>query len=1091
MRTSPGKEMGYIICPILIPPNTDPEKWLSASAPEDGWQELGQILLALRAHDQRIEDNLAELLQLYVPTPPEEESTIVAVADEEKQRITYGVHVGPPGEAPKAVDRVLKGESRPSQEFMPLTETAWQPRPATGPEPDVSLHYPTKDLDPELKPIKEPAGQPDTTPIYEQTPTEFGTVPQPHPTPISEPTMIVSGKRNSDGATEIRRDAAQRGKPATDGTPAPIDVKKSKAKAKKMINEGEGIRVNPTEPRTRRTAQEAREHNAMQMLLLSGLADHGNAIRMNLLAKSGLTDNRVVRDLNILESSVKEAAHHFRSDNLQPELDRHFGLDNLDQDKRKGQADGCVIAALLMMNAAMLHQRISNGRWLTGVSDLETVKNDVNVVRRISREWNQIMRHDFRPVLEPAVQAVEAIEDTGKLAGLERALRHIAAEAERIAETYADMGADHAGPLFNRVMGNQASDGAYFTRPVAASIAARLTLDACGDVDWTAPAVWKDHKVVDLACGSGTLLAAILTDMKRRARRQSAGETQIAALQKLAVEETIKGLDINPVSLQLAASQLTAGNQDISYRRMGLHLMSYGPQPDNPAQVSAGTLELLGQKAIVARDGELGLADDRIQSQSVWAPSDAELEDAVAAAKDARIVIMNPPFTSRTDMGEKFTKATQQALRSRVDSMETTLVRNDKDMEDFVDKNALGPLFVALADQCLEASNSTLTMVHPTIALTNTSGQSERIVLARRYYIHTVLTCHQPRQINMSQNTKINESIIVARKHDGPKPPTRFVNLDRLPADDVEVADLHECLSRCAEGLIANGWGEVSKWPVERMETGDWTPAIWRSPELAEGAARFASDSLLTAIKDVPGMSIHSTYQTLYSVFRKSETEVPGSFPVLASKGAEGQTRIASTPDEYRILKNNDEETRRLNGGIHPETKKMLEKAAYLLITQGQRNNTSCLTATASDDKYVGIGYLPVTGLTAAESKATAVFINSTPGRLQLMRNAGRTLEFPLYNPAASGNIRIPNVKDDRIRQILADCWERTKDMEVPQFRDGECEVRRLWDEAVAEAMGWDDAELSRLRHLLHQEPHVRGLGYGQYGDEGDEPESD
>ena len=56
--------------------------------------------------------------------------------------------------------------------------------------------------------------------------------------------------------------------------------------------------------------------------------------------------------------------------------------------------------------------------------------------------------------------------------------------------------------------------------------------------------------------------------------------------------------------------------------------------------------------------------------------------------------------------------------------------------------------------------------------------------------------------------------------------------------------------------------------------------------------------------------------------------------------------------------------------------------------------------------------------------------------------------------------------------------------MVVPQFRDGECEVRRLWDEAVAEAMGWDADELARLRLLLHQEPHVRGLAYGQYADE-------
>ena len=283
---------------------------------------------------------------------------------------------------------------------------------------------------------------------------------------------------------------------------------------------------------------------------------------------------------------------------------------------------------------------------------------------------------------------------------------------------------------------------------------------------------------------------------------------------------------------------------------------------------------------------------------------------------------------------------------------------------------------------------------------------------------------------------------------------------------------------------MEDGWGVISHWPAERIESGDWTPAIWRSPELAKAAARFANDPELTAIKDIPGISIHSTYQPLYSIFRKSEPGTPGSFPVLASKGAEGQTSIASTPDEYWIPKGNEEETRRLNGGVHPETKKMLEKAGYLLITQGQRNNTACLTATASDEKYVGIGYIPVTGLTAEESKATAVFINSTPGRLQLMRNPGRTLEFPLYNPAASGNIRIPDVKDIHIREVLADCWEGTRDMEVPQFRDGECEVRRLWDEAVAEAMGWEADELARLRELLNNEPHVRGLGYNQYADE-------
>ena len=295
------------------------------------------------------------------------------------------------------------------------------------------------------------------------------------------------------------------------------------------------------EEKKRKRAKDDQRAIERQLRLLKEMQEFGEAIRMNLLEKSGLTDDRVLRDLNILEDSVREAAHHLNADELRPALDRHFGLDNLKESDLKKQADGCTIAALLMMNAAMLHQRIANGRWLSGVSDLAAVKNDVNVVRRISREWDRVMRHDFRPVLEPAVEAIQAIEDTGKLAGLERALRHIAAEAERIAETYADMGADHAGPLFNKVMGNQASDGAYFTRPVAASIAARLTLDACGDRDWTDPAVWREFKTVDLACGSGTLLAAMLTDMKRRAEDGGADKDRLVELQKLGVEETIKG----------------------------------------------------------------------------------------------------------------------------------------------------------------------------------------------------------------------------------------------------------------------------------------------------------------------------------------------------------------------------------------------------------------------------------------------------------------------------------------------------------------------------------------------------------------------
>ena len=432
-------------------------------------------------------------------------------------------------------------------------------------------------------------------------------------------------------------------------------------------------------------------------------------------------------------------------------------------------------------------------------------------------------------------------------------------------------------------------------------------------------------------------------------------------------------------------------------------------------------------------------------------------------------------------MGEKFLKETQQRLRARADAMESTLVNADRALQGFVDKNSIEPLFVALADLCADDDNSIITMINPTIALTATSAQRKREILAQRCHIHTVVTCHDPKQINLSQNTSINESIIIAKRHNGTKPPTRFVNLDRFPADEGDVADLHESLARCKEGAIPNGWGVAFYWPAERIEAGDWTPAVWRSPELAKAAGQFATHLDMLTIQE-HGFSCRKTSAISKKDFIPAKFDTPWNFPLIDSKGANGQKTIRSIPDaEWQPTRLHEER------GTYPEVDKLLEKAGYLLITSGQDTSTARLTAIASDEKYVGRGFLPVVGPNARESKAIAVFINSTAGRLQLLRNAGRKLTFPLYNPAPIESVRIPDIQDARICRILADCWEATKEMEVPQFRDGECEVRVLWDEAVAEAMGWDRAELARLRRLLHQEPHVRGLGYNQYADEAED----
>ena len=1052
MRRSEGKQLGYIVCPIVIPPNEDAEQWLANSnSPDDGWQALGQILMALRAHDDRIEDKLEDLMSVYLPPAPaedEEVSTVVALGFD-TARAAYFLHEGKRGHAERVTEKAVKGTVRSADVFRPLNEAM----------PEGGAGKATADA-PELP-------------------------------PRNEPHRIVTGKLNRDGSLEMREQSVVRDKSRTDGTLGAINLKKTKAAARKMLNGDSGRKI--TLPRKRKTPEELAELREQRTLnLLSGSKADEMGIFVNLLEKSGLCRDKAQRSVNTLDEVIAEARLRLEEDELAGTLNAHFGLDKQSGASGKDCADGCTVASLLLMNAAMLHQRIAAGAWLPGVEKLETIKVAPNAAQLALRQWNTITRHDFRPVLEPAIEVIWKVQDTGRESGLNKAMRHIAAEAERLAKDYADLGADYAGELFNRVMGNQASDGAYFTRPEAASLLARLALDvAAPDADWTNLRTWESNRVVDLACGSGTLLAASLTEMKRRARERGMGERQLGELQKLAVEKTITGLDFNPVSLQLAAAQLTAGNADVTYRNMGLHQMAYGPKDDNASAVRAGSLELLGQRRVIGMGDELDLGEQDIGSERLQiAQDDPTLEDAVDAVLGARIVIMNPPFTNRSKMGEKFSDGVRRRLRDRVDGLERTLVQNDPELDGFVSKTSIGPLFEALAEKCTDAVNGVVAMVRPTVVFTGPAALHMRKIFAKRFHIHTLLTCHQPGDVNLSQNAGINESLIVARRYEareGAKPPTRIISLDRVPTDDQAVAELHDRLVRCDTGLLSDGWGEVSEWPVERIEAGDWTAGVFRAPELAEAAFNLATHESLLRMEDqnmVPSAVLGGGGRDV----GQADANAPGVFPILHSKSAEAQQAIRGVPDQHwapkkPVPRREWIEVPGADGPQHPDTARLImNHASHLLVTAGQNTCTGRLTAVAQEEPCLGRGWLPVPGVTLEKAKAAAVILNSTAGRLQLLRNAGRTLAYPKYEPAGLKAIRLPDFSDQAVVIGLARCWDATAETGVPQYRDGECDVRRIWDDAVAEAMGWDKDWLSGLRKLLHREPHIRGLGYNQFG---------
>ena len=898
MRKAPGKRHGYIIVPIRIPPNTPVEEWLATSQPEDGWQELGQVLRALRAHDKRIEDELPQKLSLAVPQSGPTQSLLAVKCPGEDKVRKFG-HKGPAKEANDIARRLAKGDAGiedvgaarirgtgdlDKHNLTPRRLVTAQVRPGQT-KPEMRLNR----IDPKINDKKLPAEKRNQamrnniSNTINRKPGKDGLdLPDDNVKPTGPTQSLLAVKCPGEDkvrkfghkgpakeANDIARRLAKGDAGIEDVGAARIrgtgDLDKHNLTPRRLVTAqvrpGQTkpeMRLNRIDPKINDKKLPAEKRNQAMRNNISNTINrkpgkdgqdlpddnvkpkqesffnnphfiaYADSIRMNLLAKSGIGATKVERDANVLIDKVRRAADYLRRDGLQRDLDAHFGLDRL-ASKEKG--DSTNVAGLMLLNAAMLHQRIADGGWLEGVRPLDDITASPDPVSAIQNEWARIRGWDFEAIIGPASDIVQMLHQTGKTAGLGEALRSVAESATEIASIYADMGTDHAGKVYNQFMADQSSDGAFFTRPSAATLLAKLAIDVCGDdVRWG-----RANRIVDLACGSGTLLAAAMSEIKAR---QCDDADEAAKLQRRLVEDCLVGLDVNPISLQLAAAQLTGSTSSIRYRRMNLCQMPYGPQPNG--QVRGGSIELFAAEQIVPPSSAMDFRE-ALGGDDVWELG-RKVEDAAELVDGARLVLMNPPYSNRSKMGEKFAKEDKARLRERMDALYGLL--GEGHMAGFDVRNSLHPMFVALADACL-ADGGVMAFVCPTIALTSSSGREERLALAKGYRVHTILVSHQANNRNMSQDTVIDEALVVlVRKrpsHDGAEAATRVVVVNRFPANEGEAADLHQEIVELGDGgSLPNGLGEVSWWPAERINDGNWAATTLHSPELREAALTYA-----------------------------------------------------------------------------------------------------------------------------------------------------------------------------------------------------------------------------------------------------------
>ena len=788
-----------------------------------------------------------------------------------------------------------------------------------------------------------------------------------------------------------------------------------------------------------------------QISLPLSVADAGVYARVS--AAFGLSERgKVTADW--LESAVRAASEILERDECEAELSKALQLQGIPEDNLR------KIAALLLCNALLMHKRLLGAIDISGVENLDQIMRAASPANALIPSWEQVLERDYAPVFAPALAVLLGLR-AGPNAN--EAVSLLATCAEAVAESLSDMGYDHAGPLYHRILPSAESDGAFYTHNISAVLLARLALDE-HMVDWSDFESACGLRIIDPACGTGTLLMAAMKTIKDRATQGGAfTNDNIETAHKRLVESSLRGLDINWHAVQLAASNLTLGAPTVDYEAMHLHAMKHGV---DEAGASAGSLELIPdliarrKPDLLSASRTMELARDFVGARQVAGGERPDL-------RNMDVVLMNPPFTINTKGSAKFGQEGQRAMRKRQDEILDVIRNHDPVAAGATSRRTLSTFFTPLADSLLHPDKGVLAKVLPFAACVNFVGAAERRFLADRFEVSVVVTSHA-KQLNFSASTNLHECLVVCRRRSKrERNDTLFVALTRMPATADEAIKVADAI---LGGTLAGEWGRAFRWPHKRVKAGDWSACQWVDDILAETAYNLPCQPTLRPLGDLADVGPSHV---------RSEVRNPRSDP------SDGPYRVMwhHKTGERKTMRAECEFSVAAKRGKERAAQRANAKASRLLVANKLNTNATRVTVLFLDAPALGSLWTPVRpkGLSKGEAlqvqQAWCAWLNATPGVLAFMHNRNRKLTYPSFEPNQFKSFPVPDPAKADLTLLVAAYKTLAKRELLPWPRMDECPVRAALDNVAADAVGLNRDEVSDWRRRLAQEPTIRGHG--------------
>lgn len=728
-------------------------------------------------------------------------------------------------------------------------------------------------------------------------------------------------------------------------------------------------------------------------------------------------------------------------------------------------AKGTNIRGLMtdLLTAIMFHSQLDGIRQITprpaGISrsdwpppTLSECNQSITITNPLFRAHRSWLSVDYKQILEWSCAILNALPNSPSK---EEAAATLIRAALDIQSAKGKEHHDLIGITFCQSVETAKSDGSMYTTLPAAVMLAGLLFEGT-DIDWTDFDQVTALRVVDFACGTGTLLIAALNYILQRENTGRPDEVSRALL-----EQVIYGFDINNRAIFQTATGLGMVFPSVTFNQMHLYSMTLGV--DDGGHPRLGSLEMLSGTA------QLSLNPRPVTGTRI------DANPAPIECSEFDIAIMNPPYTRVDIRHDQLGRNVKKILGVRESELYDGLPITRS-------SNANG--FMVLAEKYLKSDTGRLGLVGPSSFTTAPSAKGTRIYLASKFHVRSIIVSHDPKRLFMSGETSIGEMLLVLdRNGKRNRQPTSIIKLIRNPAT---ASDALTCISAIARERAADyGWAVVDEIEAPSIAQGDWSAVQFTSNELY----RIASNSPWTSSLgsqvsvDVAGRPIRNAI--------KCKANERYATAALYDHDTEYCSRMELDPDCFvgppvvQVEKDaNGIERTKYNDSV----RRSLCRANFLHLTNRMNFPTirvvPCRTTVAAvGSAWRTCSVIPINGInTASLEKAVVMILNSTPGKLAYMLvRVFRKLSYTPISITDQQRVVMPNLKclGSAAIECLAVAYEslaRLKKRSLPNAHL--CEVQEAIDRAVCKYTDYDLSMCVDARHLLSNEPAVTGDRY-------------